>query len=350
MKNIRPRTLVLYTALAVGLITLLLTWATSQWVAGFGQAVLVATAVAVVSFGLFYYFLDRFIYRKIKLIYKLIHSVKVGRFQAERVLNPLTAEDPFNEVQQEVREWIEKNQREIESIRLAEQYRREFLSNLSHEFKTPLFSIQGYVHTLLEGAMDDGEVRQHFLERTASGIDRLANLIADLEQISQLEGGQVQLDMETFDIYSLTRDVFEEMEFKANTRGIRFSIKKGCERPFYVVGDKERIRQVLVNLFDNSIKYGKEDGSTVVSFYDMGEHILIEVTDNGVGIAAEHIPRVFERFFRVDKSRSREQGGTGLGLAIVKHIVEAHGQTINVRSTLGVGSTFGFTLQKSTEG
>ncbi len=350
MKNIRPRTLVLYTALAVGLITLLLTWASGHWLTGFGQAVLVATAVAVVSFGLFYYFLDHFIYRKIKLIYKLIHSVKVGRFQTERVLNPLTDEDPLNEVQQEVREWIEKNQREIESIRLAEQYRREFLSNLSHEFKTPLFSIQGYVHTLLEGAMNDGDVRQHFLERTAAGIDRLANLIADLEQISQLEGGQVQLDMETFDIYSLTRDVFEEMEFKANTRGIRFSIKKGCERPFYVVGDKERIRQVLVNLFDNSIKYGKEDGSTVVSFYDMGEHILIEVTDNGVGIAAEHIPRVFERFFRVDKSRSREQGGTGLGLAIVKHIVEAHGQTINVRSTLGVGSTFGFTLQKSMEG
>ncbi|MCS6917451.1 MAG: ATP-binding protein [Chitinophagales bacterium] len=349
MKNPAPRTLALLAAGAVALWSLVV----EQVLGRSGQSPLWSVMLPPLIIGsgaylLFSFLLNRFIYRKIKLIYKTIHSLKIDRFTRD-VLGRSVGDDPINEVQQEVSEWAERNQREIESLRKAEQYRKEFLSNLSHEFKTPLFSVQGYVHTLLEGAVDDPEVNHHFLEKTAHGVERLITLVNDLEEIARLESGEVTLDMETFDIYSLTRDVFEEVEFKADTRHIRFSVKKGCDRPFYVVADKEKIRQVLVNLLDNSIKYGKENGNTIVSFYDMGDNILVEVTDDGIGIAEEHIPRLFERFYRVDKSRSREQGGTGLGLAIVKHIVEAHQQTINVRSKPGVGSTFGFTLAKASD-
>jgi two-component system phosphate regulon sensor histidine kinase PhoR len=197
--------------------------------------------------------------------------------------------------------------------------------------------------------MEDEEVNRHFLEKTATSVERLCNLVNDLEEIAQLESGEQNLEFETFDIYSLTKDVFEEIEYKANTHTIRFSVKKGCERPFYVKADKERIRQVMVNLLDNSVKYGNENGNTTVSFYDMGENVLTEITDDGIGIPEEHLTRLFERFYRVDKSRSREQGGTGLGLSIVKHIIEAHNQTINIRSKVGIGTTFGFTLSKSSE-
>lgn len=347
MKNPSPRALALYAAGAVALWALI-SDALLQIVVkpGFLFYLLIFLTVALGAYLLFSFFLNQFIYRKIKLIYKSIHSLKIDRFTRD-LLGRSFGSDPINEVQQEVSEWAERNQRELESLRKAEQYRKEFLSNLSHEFKTPLFSIQGYVHTLLEGAIKDDEVNQHFLEKTAQGIERLTSLVNDLEEIARLESGEVTLEMETFDIYSLTRDVFEEVEFKADTRNIRFSVKKGCERPFYVVADKDKIRQVLVNLLDNSIKYGKQNGNTIVSFYDMGDNILVEVTDDGIGIAEQHIPRLFERFYRVDKSRSREQGGTGLGLAIVKHIIEAHQQTINVRSKPGVGSTFGFTLAKA---
>ncbi|MCS6991724.1 MAG: ATP-binding protein [Chitinophagales bacterium] len=349
MKNPSPRALAWYAGGAVAVLAVVVQEVLSLWVRSpLWQPVLLGGIVGLGAYFLFSYILNRFIYRKIKLIYKTIHNLKVDRFTRE-VLGQSVGNDPINEVQQEVSEWAERNQRELESLRKAEQYRKEFLSNLSHEFKTPLFSIQGYVHTLLDGAMDDKEVSHHFLEKTAQGIERLVTLVNDLEQIARLESGEETLDLETFDIYSLTRDVFEEIEYKANTKQIRFSVKKGCDRPFYVVADKERIRQVLVNLLDNSIKYGRENGNTIVSYYDMGDNVLIEVTDDGIGIAEEHIPRLFERFYRVDKSRSREQGGTGLGLAIVKHIIEAHQQTINVRSKPGVGSTFGFTLAKADE-
>jgi two-component system phosphate regulon sensor histidine kinase PhoR len=303
--------------------------------------------MAVLSYFLFYYTLERFIYRKIKLVYKTIHNLKLNRFTKDILGKSLRSEDPLVDVQEEVQQWAEDSRKEIEGLKKAEQYRKEFLSNLSHEFKTPLFSIQGYVHTLLDGAMEDAEVNTHFLEKTANSVERLCNLVNDLEEIAKLESGEEQLEKETFDIYSLTKDVFEEIEYKANTHGMHFSVKKGCERPFYVYADKEKIRQVLVNLLDNSIKYGNENGNTIVSFYDMADNVLIEVTDDGIGIKEEHLPRLFERFYRVDKSRSREQGGTGLGLAIVKHLIEAHGQTINVRSKEGIGSTFGFTLTKS---
>lgn len=306
--------------------------------------------VGVVAYFIFYISLERFIYRKIKLVYKSIHNLKIDRFTKDILGKNIRTEDPIAQVEEDVKEWDAKNKQEINALRKSEQYRKEFLSNLSHEFKTPLFSIQGYVHTLLDGAMEDAEVNKHFLEKTASSVERLTNLVNDLEDIARLESGDVNLEKEIFDIYSLTKDVFEEIEYKANTRHIHFSIKKGTERPFYVFADKEKIRQVMVNLLDNSIKYGNENGSTTVSFYDMADNVLIEITDDGIGIPEENLPRLFERFYRVDKSRSREQGGTGLGLSIVKHIIEAHNQTINIRSKVGIGSTFGFTLARAEEG
>jgi len=350
MKNLTPRTIAFYSALLVaGVATLFVAvanqFAMDDWLKG----AIVFAVVWLLTYLLFYFAIERFIYRKIKLVYKTIHNLKIDRFTKDILGKSIKSEDPLADVQEEVEEWAEKNKQEIESLKRAEQYRKEFLSNLSHEFKTPLFSIQGYVHTLLDGAVEDAEVNKHFLEKTAVSVERLTNLVNDLEEIAKLESGDVYLEKETFDIYSLTKDVFEEIEYKADTKHIHFSVKKGTERPFYVSADKEKIRQVMVNLLDNSIKYGNENGNTTVSFYDMGDNILVEITDDGIGIGEEHLSRLFERFYRVDKSRSREQGGTGLGLAIVKHIIEAHNQTINVRSKVGIGATFGFTLAKAAE-
>ncbi|MGH2643808.1 MAG: sensor histidine kinase, partial [Chitinophagaceae bacterium] len=246
----------------------------------------------------------------------------------------------------EVRQWAFEKREELENMQRNEEFRKEFLLNLSHELKTPVFAIQGYVHTLLEGAMEDKEVRGLFLEKTSKNVDRLCRLIEDLDEISRLESGEMPVTPETFIIQDLIHEAFETLSMKADSKKIIFSIKKGCETPIAVMADKEKIRQVLLNLLDNSIKYGKQNGHTVASIYKMeGKKTLVEFSDDGIGIAEEHLSRVFERFYRTDKARSRSDGGTGLGLAIVKHIVEAHGQTINVRSNPEVGSTFGFTLE-----
>jgi two-component system phosphate regulon sensor histidine kinase PhoR len=319
MKNLNPKSIAFYISLMVAVTATVVALTTrSMEINDTLSCFVVFAIVFLISYFMIYVALERFIYRKIKLVYKTIHNLKLNRFTKDILGKSLRSEDPLTDVQQEVQEWAEDSHKEIEGLKKAELYRKEFLSNLSHEFKTPLFSIQGYVHTLLDGAMDDGEVNKHFLEKTAGSIERLCNLVNDLEEIAKLESGEEQLDKVTFDIYSLTKDVFEEMEYKAKISNIHFSIKKGCEKPFYVFADKDKIRQVLVNLLDNSIKYGNQDGNTIVSFYDMAENILIELTDDGIGISEDHLSRLFERFYRVDKSRSREQGGTGLGLAIVK--------------------------------
>ena len=195
--------------------------------------------------------------------------------------------------------------------------------------------------------MEDEKVSRQFLERTSKSVERLSNLVDDLDEISRLERGEASLAKDTFDINQLVRDVFESMELKAKGSNVSLRIEKKSDKPFYVNADKEKIRQVVTNLIENSIKYGRESGETTAGFYDMDENILVEITDNGIGISEEHLPRLFERFYRIDKHRSREQGGTGLGLAIVKHILEAHHQTINVRSSIGVGTTFAFTLEKA---
>ena len=266
----------------------------------------------------------------------------------ERALKKVALnEDILGNVNREVMDWQQNRSDEIEELKKLETFRKEFLGNVSHELKTPIFNIQGYIHTLLDGAMDDKEVNTQYLQRAVKSAERLALIVEDLEAISKLESGELILDQRTFDIYDLVKDMYESSEMKAKEKNISLGFKDGVEKSFYVYADKDRIRQVIVNLVINSIKYGKENGTTLTGFYDMDENVLIEITDNGIGIDTKDLPRVFERFFRVDKSRSREAGGTGLGLAIVKHIIEAHKQNINVRSTLGVGTTFAFTLKKA---
>lgn len=298
----------------------------------------------IISYFLTFYVIQRFIYRKIKLIYKFIFQTKATR-REEFYYKNILPQKSLEEVGEDVEKWATQRKEEIEVLRQNEAYRKEFLQNLSHEFKTPVFAIQGYVDTLLEGALDRPEVNKKFLQNASRNVERLVNLIDDLDEISKLESGQQQLHYSNFIIQDLTREVFELLTIKAQEKNIKFTIKKGCESPITVFADKEKIRQVLINFVDNAIKYGKNNGMVEASFYNTdGSNILIELSDDGMGIAEEHLMRIFERFYRTDYGRSRNIGGTGLGLAICKHIIEAHGHSIHVRSKQDVGTTFGFTL------
>ncbi len=302
--------------------------------------------LALNSFIVTYFTLELFIYRKIKLIYKTIHDVKSHK--KETFFRKVNIEaDPLGEVQMEVNEWVSDSTQQIADLQKQETFRREFLGNVSHELKTPIFNLQGYIHTLLDGALHDPEVNVKFLQKAANSADHMSALVQDLVNISKLESGEIILEFERFDIHALVQDVYEQLEVRAKQRKITLRIKEGCDKPFWVNADKSKVRQVLVNLIINAIQYGKEAGTIALSFYDMAEHILTEVADDGDGIDKEHLPRLFERFYRVDKSRSRDEGGTGLGLAIVKHMIDAQGQTVTVRSTKGKGTTFNFTLQKT---
>ncbi len=298
-----------------------------------------------IGLGANYYFVRHYIFRKIKLIYKVIHRHKLSTdFKADKIQ---MGTNILDEVEQEVDQWAEERNQELEALEKLATYRRRFIGDVSHELKTPIFNIQGFIHTLLDGAMNDPIVNIQYLQRAAKNADRLEAIVEDLETINKLESGQMVLDLREFDIHDLTNEVFSDLEMKAKARNIRLTYKEGANQHFRVRADKESIRQVLINLIHNSIKYGREGGMTKISFYDMESYVLLEVSDNGLGIQPEHLPHVFDRFFRADKSRSREAGGTGLGLSIVKHIVEAHKQTINVRSNPGQGSTFGLTLEKA---
>lgn len=290
--------------------------------------------------------LEWFIYRKIKLIYKYIYQTKATR-REETYYKYILPKKSIDEVSQDVEKWAEQRSAEIEVLKNNEAYRKEFLQNLAHEFKTPIFAIQGYVDTLLSGALDNPEVNKRFLENAARNVDRMVNLVEDLDEISKLESGEQPLYKENFVIQDLVREVYETLSIKTAKKHIKTAIKKGCEMPVTVFADKEKIRQVLINIVQNATKYGKDGGHITTGIYKTdGSHVLIEVSDDGIGIAEEHLPRIFERFYRTDRGRSRDVGGTGLGLAICKHIVEAHGQTMHVRSKLDVGTTMGFTLDE----
>ncbi len=300
----------------------------------------------VTSFLVFYYLIEKYIYSKIKLIYKLIHNLKLGRDLRDALGEHVTA-DPINDVEQEVKEWAKLKKTEIDELRTQEKFRRDFLSNISHEFKTPLFAIQGYIEAIQDDEFEDLDMAKDFMQKAARNVDRLSYLIKDLDEISKLETGELAINYSKFKINDLIKEVFESMERKADQHHIKLIFKQKYDEPIVVNADREKIIQVLINLIDNSFKYGKEGGSTSVSLFELHEQVLVEVTDDGIGIEEKNLPRLFERFFRTDTSRSRQIGGSGLGLAIVKHIIEAHQQTINVRSTEGLGSTFGFTLQKA---
>jgi two-component system phosphate regulon sensor histidine kinase PhoR len=300
----------------------------------------------VTSFLVFYYLIEKYIYSKIKLIYKLIHNLKLGRDLRDALGEHVTA-DPINDVEHEVKEWARIKKTEIDELRTQEKFRRDFLSNISHEFKTPLFAIQGYIEAIQDDEFEDLDMAKDFMQKASRNVDRLSYLIKDLDEISKLETGELAINYTKFKINDLIKEVFESMERKADQHHIKLIFKQKYDEAIMVNADREKIIQVLINLIDNSFKYGKERGSTSVSLFELHEQVLVEVTDDGIGIEEKNLPRLFERFFRTDTSRSRQIGGSGLGLAIVKHIIEAHQQTINVRSTEGLGSTFGFTLQKA---
>lgn len=297
----------------------------------------------VISFGIVYYFIEKFIYHKVKIIYKTIHSFKTQSDSKPRIQMSV---DVLSEVNNEVAEWAKERIKEVKELRTADNYRREFIGNLAHELKTPVFNIQGYIDTLLDGELDDPALSRKFLTKASNSCDRLSDLIQDLDQITSFESGNMPLKVVRFDVVELARKVIDQLENLSHEKQVTLRLRRENERPILVEGDPSRIEQVFTNLLVNSINYGKEGGETRIRFYDMNDNILIEVADNGMGIAMEHLPRIFERFYRVDKSRSRHEGGSGLGLAICKHIIEAHQQTINVRSTEGLGSTFSFTLKK----
>lgn len=341
-KNLSPRELSALTALLLTVpVSLGIALLTNNWKIGAISLVIIFTG----SYALIQFTLEKFIYRKIKLIYKMIHQTKTTR-REEVYFKYVLPRKSIDEVRADVEAWGEVRNREIELLRQNEAYRKEFLQNLAHEFKTPVFAIQGYVDTLLRGAMDDEKVLKKFLENTARNVDRLVNLMNDMDEITRLESGQQLLYKQNFIIQDLIREVFESLSFHMQAMNIRPSIKKGCESPVTVYADKEKIKQVLINLVENSSKYGKQNGTIIASVYNTDDaHVLVEISDDGNGIEEEHLPRIFERFYRTDTARSRDKGGTGLGLAICKHIIEAHGQSIHVRSTVDVGTTIGFTLE-----
>ena len=251
----------------------------------------------------------------------------------------------IEKVEQEAEEWADAKEEELNAYKQDQGYRREFLGNVSHELKTPIFNIQGYVQTLLDGGLEDQNINLKYLQRANKSIDRMINIVEDLEVISRLETEQSQLDLQSFNIVRLAHEATEALELKADEMNIKLKVVNECKTNF-AVGDRDKIQQVFINLLSNSIKYGKKGGKTIIRFCNMDNNMLIEVSDDGIGIEQDSLDRLFERFYRVDKNRSREIGGTGLGLAIVKHILEGHNQTINVRSTKDVGSTFSFILEK----
>lgn len=347
MKQLSLRVLAFYAALIVGLVAFLVALVTEylisdriEWI----PLVVGGILSMVLTWALFLWFTKRFISNRIRALYKTIYNVKLP--DNEELKLPGSGDELINKIQQDVIEWAATRSTEIDDLRKLEIYRREFLGNVSHELKTPIFNIQGYVSTLIEGGIEDPQINKKYLERTEKSVERMITIIQDLESISRIESGEMALDLENFDLGNLAQDIVEAQEMKASKRAIKLRMREN-QNVIRVNADKDRIRQVLTNLVVNSIKYGKDSGETEVRLFDMEDHVLVEVSDNGIGIGKEHLPRLFERFYRVDKGRSRDQGGTGLGLAIVKHILEAHGQTINVRSSEGVGSTFSFTLRKA---
>ena len=348
VKNPTPRQIALFIAGSTALVALVLGTIVSlsatvlfPWELGLTLVVLLFSVTYLVTL----YYLKKYIYRKIKLIYKSIHKQKLNPQEKRTTVD--ASSDILDEVEREVAEWADTQAREISELKTWQEYRRRFIGDVSHELKTPIFSIQGYLDTLLDGGMDDPEIRVKYLQRAASNVERLVTIVDDLNSITKLESGSFELDMQDFNIRTLAEEVIQDLEMSSASRNIQISFKPGADGNYRVLADRESIRQVLTNLLTNSVKYGQEGGLTKIGFYDMDRHILVEVADNGIGIEKKHLNHVFDRFYRADKSRSRAQGGSGLGLSIVKHIMEAHNQTINVRSSAGLGSTFGFTLAKA---
>lgn len=327
-------------------LSLILTLIASVFLYSIGEfKILYALAVVLVvflfCFVVIQYRVEKFIYRRVKKIYDDLTLLESSTLSRE----PITTD--MRTLTEEIDKFAKDKKLEIEALRIREEYRKEFIGNVSHELKTPLFTVQGYVSTLLEGAAEDERLRKKYLKRADKGVERLIYIVKDLDMITKLEAGDLRLNLESFDIVELIRNVFELLEMKASKKNITLAFDQEYKNPVMVKADKEKIQQVLSNLVVNSIKYGHDNGTTEVSIENLIKNkVIIRVTDNGEGIEEEHIPRLFERFYRIDKSGSRKEGGSGLGLAIVKHIIEAHDEKLYVESEFGVGSEFSFTLEK----
>lgn len=298
----------------------------------------------IISFFVIYILYNNVIFDKIDKLY-----LKVKALQPKEIPNTefqLDEVDSLERLEDEINKLAEERNKEVEQHRNLDSYRKEFLGNVSHELKTPIFNIQGYVSTLIDGGVDDPAINIEYLKRADKSVDRMIQIIDDLETISQLEVGTLELEREKYDIAQQIKEIIEALEFQASRKNIRLQLAKKYDKPIIVHADKFRIRQVIVNLMTNSIKYGKENGKTLITINLFDEQVIVEIKDDGIGIAEKHLSRLFERFYRVDKGRSREQGGTGLGLAIVKHIVEAHNETIDVDSKVNEGTTFTFTIKR----
>ena len=346
MKSLRPRIFALWLALLVSSSVTLIVLLFTQFIVGeIWQHLLLFIAILIVTFLISSYFFTNVIETRLKPIYKIIRDVPVKEVQKAR---ELSRRYPMNfDVNDEVTKWATHKQEEIVRLKELERYRKEFVGNVSHELKTPIFNIQGYILTLIEGGIDDPRINLLYLKRTVKSIDRMVSIVEDLESITKLESGELTLNKENFNFIRLIEDVYEIEHMLALERKIKLKFATKIDKPVMVYADKKRMMEVMSNLVVNAIKYGKKGGSVNISLFDLNEQIMVEVKDDGIGIEKEHLPRIFERFYRADKHRSREQGGTGLGLAIVKHIIEAHDQSIKVNSQVDIGTTFNFTIQKS---
>jgi len=347
MKDLTPNGIALRISFLVAILVTLIVFVIEYFNTSINlfSIIFVFPSTFLVSYFGFRITIERFIYKKIKLIYRTIHNLKLEKGNNEKEINLNT--DVLNQVKEEVEEWDKTNKDEIKRLQGIENYRRDFVGNVSHELKTPIFSIQGYLLTLLEGGLYDEKINISYLERASKSVDRMIALLDDLDQITKLETESIEMNFSKFDLVALINEVINSLEIQAKASNVSLIFAENPNKPIKVIADYTKINQVLINLIVNSIRYGKDGGTTNIKVFDIDENILIEVEDDGQGIGKEHLPRLFERFYRTDKGRARENGGTGLGLSIVKHILEAHDQTINVRSIVDVGSTFSFTLKKA---
>ena len=307
-----------------------------------GPLFLIGFILIAISYGLVYFLLEIFVNRKLRLLYRMIHNFQSSKADYTIDMN----EDVLAASETDVIDWANKSREELVKLKEQEEFRREFIGNLAHELKTPIFSIQGYILTLLEGGLEDKSINEKFLQRALKGVDRMNLIVGDLDMIAKFESQRTEMVFNSKDIVEISRDVMDGLELKANEKSIKLKFANNYNDQIMVSCDSGKIGQVLQNLISNAIQYSDVDSEIIVRFLSIGEAVMIEVEDSGIGIKKEYFHRLFERFYRVDKSRARHEGGTGLGLAIAKHIVEAHGHTISIRSTVGRGSTFFFTLSK----
>lgn len=344
MKKLNPFTIVFLGSLivAVGLTVILLLVNIANPIS-IGAFISIVLSGALITFTVFFYLFREFIYNRLRILYRSIRKGKLAPHEKPYIN---MSGDIIGNAESESKKWSEQRNSEITQLQEQDKFRREFIGNLAHELKTPVFSIQGYVLTLLEGGLEDEKVNRMFLERASKVIDRMTNILNDLDELTKLEVNDLKMDLRPFDLKELAKEVLDSLELRSQEKHIKLRFAKDYNREIMVRADRGKIAQVLTNLISNSISYGNENGETQVSFYEVDDLVSVEISDNGPGIEPHELPRLFERFYRVEKSRNRNEGGSGLGLSIVKHILDSHNQTISVRSTIGVGSTFTFSLDK----